>query len=405
MKILSVHNKYQIRGGEDYCHEEECALLRLHGHILDSYEENNNKLVDFTPFKSAQKTIWSQETFNSISNILTTHRYDLVHVHNFFPLVSPSVYYAAYNNGVPIIQTLHNYRLLCPNGLFFRQGKVCEACLGKTLPWPSVLHGCYKEDRLASAAVASMLFTHSLLSTWIDKVDAYIALTEFARQKFISGGLPPEKIFVKPNFVYNDLGSGLGSGNYAIYVGRLSVEKGLDILLDAWTRLSVKLPLKIIGDGPLANVVSQASESNSSIEWLGRKPIQEVYELIGEAKFLIFPSKWYETFGRVAIEAFSKGTPVIASRFGAMAELIDHRRTGLHFTPGDAVDLATQVDWAMSHESELAAMRHAARSEFEQHYTAAANYARLMEIYESAIQAKGTAIPSVPIAQSIGASE
>lgn len=383
MNILTVHNRYQIRGGEDYCYEEEQSMLRLHGHILDNYEENNDKLVNLAPLRSAQKTIWSQETFKLVSEKLTTHRYDLVHVHNFFPLVSPSVYYAACDSGVPVVQTLHNYRLLCPNGLFFRQGKICEDCLGKNLPWPSVLHGCYKENRLASAAVASMLATHHLLSTWIDKVDAYIALTEFARQKFIAGGLPPEKIFVKPNFVYNDLGAGLGSGDYALYVGRLSVEKGLDILIDAWSKLSFKVPLKIVGDGPLQNFVKNTCQQQPNIEYLGHKPLKDVCHLMGEAKFLVFPSKWYEGMPRVILESFSKSTPVICSKLGALGEIIEHGRTGLHFTPGDSGDLANQIEWAVCHERDLVQMRQEARAEFEANYTAQANYPKLIAIYEA----------------------
>ena len=392
MNILTVHNRYKIRGGEDECYEEEVSLLRSHGHSLCCYEENNARLADLEPLKVAQLTVWSEETFSAIQAKLQLKDYNLIHVHNFLPLISPSIYHAASSSGIPIVQTLHNYRLLCPNGLFFRNGHPCEACLGKSFSWPGIIHKCYRNNRLATVTVASMLSTHHILSTWSKKVDAYIALTEFARKKFIQGGIPGEKIFVKPNFVATDTGVGSGVGRYAIYVGRLSAEKGLDILLDAWTKFSIKLPLKIVGEGPLAGMVSQAEQTNSAIEWLGRRSIQEVYDLIGYAKFLVFPSKWYETFGRVAIEAFSKGTPVIASKIGAIEEIIDHQRTGLHFTPGNAEDLARQIDWALSHETELAAMRQAARAEFEAKYTAEANYIRLMEIYNAVTKRSSVAV-------------
>ena len=227
-----------------------------------------------------------------------------------------------------------------------------------------------------------MLTVHRLMQTWMQKVDLYIALTEFARQKFIQGGFPEDKIVVKPNFVNPDPGIGQGSGGYALYVGRLSVEKGLDTLLAAWEKLGKQLPLKIVGDGPLANQVVEATQRLGNVEWLGRKPVQEVYALMGEAKLVIFPSKWYETFGRVAVEAFAKGTPVIAANIGAIAEVVEHGRTGLHFQPGDAVDLATQVEWALSHPSELAQMRREVRAEFENKYTAKQNYRQLMEIYQ-----------------------
>lgn len=209
-------------------------------------------------------------------------------------------------------------------------------------------------------------------------------LTQFARQKFIQGGFPAEKIVVKPNFVHRDPGVGTGSGGYALFVGRLSVEKGLDTLLAAWEELGTQLPLKIVGDGPLADRVIKAAEKLESVEWLGRKSMAEVYNLMGEATVVIFPSKWYETFGRVAVEAFAKGTPVIAANIGAIAELVEDGRTGLHFQPGNAVDLATQVEWALAHPQELATMRQEARKEFETKYTAKENYRQIMEIYNLA---------------------
>lgn len=307
--------------------------------------------------------------------------HDLVHVQNFFPLISPSVYYAAKAEKVPVVQTLHNYRLLCPNGLFFRDGHVCEDCLGKPVPWPGVLHACYRESRTATTAATVMLTTHRIMRTWTEMVDVYIALTEFARQKFVQGGIPAEKIVVKPNFVHSDLGCGEGRGGYALFVGRLSTEKGVDTLLAAWKLLAGQLPLKIVGDGPLSSQVTEAVKKLDCVEWLGRRPVQEVYALMGNAMLLIFPSKWYETFGRVAIEAFAKGTPVIAANIGAITELIEHGRTGFLFCPGDSEDLAAKVKWALAHPRELTQMRREARSEFESKYTAKENYRRLMEIY------------------------
>ncbi|MBW4470748.1 MAG: glycosyltransferase family 4 protein [Stenomitos rutilans HA7619-LM2] len=381
MRILSVHNKYQIRGGEDESREAEERLLRDRGHLVDVYEESNDQVSQMNPVQMAMKTIWSQEAYQMVSKRLKRADYNAIHVQNFFPLISPSVYYAAKAEGVPVVQTLRNYRLLCPNGLFFREGKVCEDCMGKPVPYPAVARGCYRGSRPASTAVTAMITTHRAMSTWTDMVDVYIALTEFARQKFIEGGLPAEKIVVKPNFVYSDSRQGSGQGGYALYVGRLSVEKGLDTLLEAWEKLKHPMPLKIVGDGPLADLVMAASQRSPHIEWLGRKPMSEVYALMGEAQFLVFPSKWYETFGRVAIEAFAKGTPVIASNIGAIAELVDNNRTGLHFHPADSNDLAAKVDWAMTNASKLAQMRKAARAEYEAKYTPSKNYHKLMDIY------------------------
>ncbi len=382
MRILTVHNYYQIRGGEDECYEAEINLLREMGQQVEVYTEANERVASLSNLGLAAKTIWSQEGHQIVSRHLIDHAYNVIHVHNLFPLISPSIYYAAKAKQVPVVQTLHNYRLLCPNALFFRDGQVCESCIGKLVPYPGILHSCYRESQAASAGVAAMLTFHRALRTWTKMVDTYIALTEFARQKFIEGGLPAEKIVVKPNFVHPDPGVGSGQGGYALYVGRLSVEKGLDTLLVAWEHLKQPIPLKIVGDGPLADQVIEATKRLPHVTWLGRKPMPEVHALMGEAMFLIFPSKWYETFGRVAVEAFAKGTPVIAANIGAIAELVDAGRTGLHYQPGDAADLATKVEWALANPAELAQMRQAARAEFEAKYTAEKNYNQLIEIYQ-----------------------
>jgi glycosyltransferase involved in cell wall biosynthesis len=381
MRILVIHNRYQIRGGEDECYEAEVSLLREKGHEVEVYEANNDQVAELGKLRLAADTVWSKKAYQAVEHQLQKQRPDVVHVQNFFPLISPSVYYAAKSQGVPVVQTLHNYRLLCPNALFFRDGKVCEDCLGQIIPYPGVMHGCYRENKVATAGVATMLSVHRAMNTWNTTVNSYITLTEFARQKFIAGGIPAEKIVVKPNFVRPEPEPGNGSGGYALFVGRLSVEKGLDTLLAAWEHLDTQIPLKIVGDGPLADQVVAATKRLPLIEWLGRKPMAQVHELMGEAKFLIFPSKWYETFGRVAIEAFAKGTPVIAANIGAIAELVDSGRTGLHFCPGDATDLADKVKWVLANPEKLAQMRLQARSEFEAKYTADKNYQKLMEIY------------------------
>jgi glycosyltransferase involved in cell wall biosynthesis len=384
MRVLKVHNNYQIRGGEDETSDSETQLLENMGHEVEIYANHNDRVAAMNLASLALTTIWSSEAYTQVQEILKRQTYDAIHVHNFFPLMSPSIYYAAKDAGVPVVQTLHNYRFLCPNALFFRNGQVCEDCLGKSVPLPSLQHNCYRENKAATAVVATMLTVHNFLSTWKEKVDLYIAMTEFARQKFIEGGFPENKIVVKPHFIDPDPGVGSGNGGYALYVGRLSVEKGLDTLLAAWEQLGGKIPLKIIGDGSLSDRVKEAAQKLPGVEWLGRKPVHEVYEIMGEAKVLIFPSKWYETFGRVAIEAFAKGTPVIAANIGAIAELVDPERTGLHFRPGDAQDLAEKVEWIISNPTQVAQMRREARAEFESKYTAKENYQQLLAIYTQA---------------------
>lgn len=381
MRILSIHNAYQIRGGEDVSTEAEQNLLRNYGHTVDVYEESNDKISELGSAQLAMRTLWSQESYNTVRAKLQRQPYDVAHVQNFFPLISPSVYYAAQAEGVPVVQTLRNYRLICPNALFFRDGKVCEDCMGKAIPYPGVVHGCYREDRKASTAVAAMVTSHRAMKTWDKRVDQYVTLTQFARDKMIEGGLPADKIVVKPNFVAPEPKVGSGTGGYALYVGRLSVEKGLGTLLAAWKQLENPIPLKIVGDGPLSTMVTEAAQHQPCIEWLGRRPMSEVHALMGEAQFLIFPSEWYETFGRVAVEAFATGTPVIAAKIGAIAEIVQPGYTGLQFTPGDPADLARQVAYMLAHPDERENMRRNARQEFEAKYTAAANYAQLMAIY------------------------
>jgi glycosyltransferase involved in cell wall biosynthesis len=234
-----------------------------------------------------------------------------------------------------------------------------------------------------------------LLNTWHHAVDQYIALTEFARQKFIQGGLPAHKIIVKPNFIDPDPGVGRGDGNYALFIGRLSVEKGLDTLLEAWKHVGNALPLKIVGDGPLASQVSAATEKLPQVEWLGRMEPPELFQLLGAAKLLIFPSKWYETFGRVVVEAFACGTPVIASNLGAMAELMEHGHTGLLFETGNPEDLAAKVRWLLARPKLMAEMRQAARAEFEAKYTATANYHKLMAIYQPLVRLSSPRVPVI----------
>jgi glycosyltransferase involved in cell wall biosynthesis len=381
--FLSLHTFYRQAGGEDAVFRAEVALLQERGHEVLELTFDNCDLENLPSWRQAGLTLWNQEAYRQVREAIREHRPDLLHVHNTFPLASPAVIHAAKAEGVPVVMTLHNYRLLCVNALFFRRGRVCEDCLGG-LPWRGVLHGCYRESRPASAVVAGMLTLHRALGTW-NLVDRFIALTEFARGKFLEAGFPPEKVVVKPNFVHPDPGPGQGRGGYALFVGRLSPEKGVLTLLEAWRRLGGRVPLRVVGDGPLMPEVSRLAQEVPGVEVLGRKGPEEVYALMGEASFLVFPSEWYETFGRVAIEAFAKGTPVVAARIGAGAEVTDHGRTGLHFRPGDPEDLAAQVEWLLSHPAELSRMRKEARAEYEAKYTAERNYARLMAIYKEAL--------------------
>lgn len=385
MRILSVHNRYLIGGGEDNSTSAENALLEQHGHTVECYTEDNERVAELGVARTAVRTIWSHESYRNIRRLLQRHSFDVVSIQNTFPLISPSVYYAAQAEGVPVVQTLRNYRLLCPNAYLFREEKACESCLGRLFPWPGVQHACYRDSKAGSMVLATMLATHRILGTYHARVDVYVALTEFARRKFIEGGLPADKIVVKPNFVDPDPGVGDGAGGFVLFVGRLSEEKGLSTLLAAWRSLARPLPLKIAGEGPLQGLVERASAEHPAIEYLGRRSSAEVFDLMGQARALVFPSQWYEGMPRTILEAYAKGTPVLASRLGAMETLVEHGRTGRHFEPGDAADLVRQVEWMMSHPAEWQALRQEARRAFEATFTAEANYRRTLEIFERAI--------------------
>jgi glycosyltransferase involved in cell wall biosynthesis len=386
MKVLAVHNRYQQPGGEDQVFLAETALLESYGHRVVRYSTHNDRVEGMNRLALAGSTLWNSSTYQELRALIRQERPHVAHFHNTFPLISPAAYYAAKAEGVPVVQTLHNYRLLCPNALFFRDGRVCEDCMGKVIPWPGVVHKCYRGSRAASGLVAAMLTTHRVLRTWTRMVDVYVALTEFARRKFVEGGLPAGRIMVKPNFVYPNPGPGEGRGGYALFVGRLSPEKGVGTLLAAWERLDRWIPLKVVGDGPLTEQVVEAANRHPYVKYLGYRPAEEVYALMKEASMLVFPSEWYETFGRVVAEAFATATPVIAADIGVVAELVEPGHTGLRFRPGDPEDLAAQVGWFLSHPEEHARMRREARAEFEAKYTAEKNHQMLMEIYESALE-------------------
>jgi len=387
-----VHNRYQQRGGEDESFDGESAVLRSRGHEVFEYIRTNANIQGFkNRVTTALRCTWSISDSTGLRESIRRCRPDLVHVQNFFPQISPAVYYAAKKFDVPVVQSLRNYRILCPNGIFFRQSKPCEDCLGKAFAWPGVVHGCYRESHLGSLAVATMSGVHRLMDTWSAMVDRYICLTEFSRGKFVQAGFPEEKLDVKPNFVSPDPAIGSGAGGYAIFVGRLAAEKGVLTLLDAWRELSEPIPLKIVGDGPLRAKVKEAvAQDPSRFEWLGTLPASEVYKLMGGASFLVFPSEWYETFGRVAIEAFATGTPVIASKIGAIAEIVAHGRTGLHFRPGDPHDLGAVVAGAVRTPDLMRNMREAARAEYVAKYTAGTNYSMLLDIYAGVMRGRVT---------------
>lgn len=378
MRILVVHNAYQQRGGEDTVVAAEVALLRRHGHDVVEYLRHNDEIDQLPSWRVATGTVWAPRAGRDLRHIVRQEPVDIVHCHNTFPLISPSVYWAARREGLPVVQTLHNFRLMCPQAMLLRDAQVCEDCVGH-LPWRSVVHGCYRGSRLQSAAITGMLGAHRALGTYTDKVNAYIALNEFCRRKFIEGGLPAARLFVKPNFVDRPSAPAAGPREGFLYVGRLSAEKGIGVIAGALRQLD-GIELRVAGTGP----ESERLAGLPGVAMLGSLTAEQVDREMLRSQALVMPSVWYENYPRTLVEAFACGLPVIASRIGALAELVSDGETGLLFEPGDPQGLAKSLAWARSHPDEMRSMGLRARTHYERHLGAEQNYALLMDIYARA---------------------
>jgi glycosyltransferase involved in cell wall biosynthesis len=387
VNVLLIHNTYRWRGGEDIVVEQERGILERAGHKVTTYYRSNWEIQEPSVLHQPallSKIIWSRDCRHEVAAVLEREKPDIIHIHNTFLKISPSVYSACADAGIPVIQTLHNYRFLCPAAYFFRHGHVCEECADHGL-WRSVQHGCYRKSRSATAAVAVTLAVHRKLKTLPHAVTRYIANTEFARQKFIAAGFPADRVKVKPNFLYPDPGKHTGRGRYAVFAGRLSPEKGLRRLLEAWAGLQERIPLHIIGDGPLRQAIEKQAAGLPDVRLDGSLTHDETLQMLKSALFLVCPSEWYENFPMVIVEAFACSTPVICPRLGAMQEVVCGGRTGLHFDNGDTKDLIDKVTWAWRNPEKMHLMGEAARQEFETKYTAEQNYNNLMAIYEDAL--------------------
>jgi glycosyltransferase involved in cell wall biosynthesis len=380
-RVLVVHNRYRWRGGEDVVADAELSLLREHGHEVETYCRDNDAIDHMPRVAVAHDTLWSSRTVDDLADRILSFRPDIVHVHNTFPLVSPSLFWVTARKSLPVVQTLHNFRLLCPQAMFLRDNHICEDCLG-TAPWRGVVRRCYHESTAQSAVLAGMLVLHRAIGTYRRKVTRYIALNRFCHDKFGAGGLPAESISIKPNFVDIPPPSEIARSG-GLFVGRLSPEKGIDLMLSALDRLPDTV-IDVIGDGPETAHVQQHPRVRNA----GARTHDDVLARMRSAAYLVMPSIWYETFALVVVEAFACGLPVIASRHGAMQELIEEGRTGLLFTPGSAEDLAKKIAWAERNPAAMRRMGDNARDEYAAKYTPGSNYAQLMAIYRQAIDDK-----------------
>jgi glycosyltransferase involved in cell wall biosynthesis len=378
LRVLVVHNRYRHRGGEDSVAESEIALLRAHGHEVELYTRDSRELEALGPLDASAQALWSRRTAAEIGALCAAFRADLVHAHNTFPLISPSLYWSAFRAGVPVVQTLHNYRLLCVQGMFRLHDRICEDCLGR-VPWRGVARGCYHDSVAQSAALATVVTLHRALGTFRDRVTRYIALTEFSRRKYVQGGLPAARIVVKPNFVDAPPPPDLPRGG-ALFVGRLSAEKGVGTLREALA-LAPRVEVDVIGSGP----EEAALAGQPGVRLHGWRESADVLERMRNAGCLVMPSLWFECFPRVLAEAFACGLPVVASRVGALEELVEHGRTGLLVEPGSARALAAALEWARLHPGAMREMGLNARAQYEERYSPQRNYQQLMDVYAAAI--------------------
>ena len=385
MKVLQVHNRYRKPGGEDTVLANEARLLREHGHQVDLLEAHNN---DDDPvslpakLRLARNTLWSATGADLMAAALQQHRPDVVHVHNTFNQLSPVVLRTAVAQGVPVVQTMHNFRAVCANGLLLRDGQPCELCVTAGR-WHAVQHRCYRGSAAASTVVALSGALHLWAGTFTQRGVRVIALTEFARALFVRSGLAERVLRVKPNFVYPATASGQQRDQRVVFVGRLAAEKGVDLLLEAWRQLApVGWVLELIGQGELR---PSAQSLDASVRCLGWLSPTEVMARIGSARYLVMASRWYEGLPMVLLEAFSAATPIIVPRLGAMAEVVEEGRNGLGFDAGSAASLAGVLGQALAlPPAAWQRLSDGALQSYNALYSPQANHAQLMSIYREA---------------------
>jgi len=384
MKVLIGHNRYRWPGGEEAVVKTESRLLEAAGHPVQVFEADNDKVGrrGLNNIWTAKELFWSTASYRRLREVLRAFKPDIAHFHNIYFSLTPSVYDACRDEGVAVVQSLHNFRMLCANALFFREGRVCEDCISKS-PLEGIAHRCYKGSYLASGAVTALNQYHRWQKTWTQKVDRYITATEFTRGKYVQAGLPAAKIAVKPNVFSPDGDFVKPRGEFALYVGRLSPEKGVRNLIEAWEGLP-HIPLKLVGDGPLMLQLKAEVERMGlrHIEFLGFADAQKYKDCMQGAKFLVIPSACYENFPRITVEAFAFGLPVLASRLGSLQEIVTEGQTGYLFDPTNTEELRAQAQrmWQM----DLGSMSQTVRDVFQQRYSPAINLRQLLDIYTQA---------------------
>ena len=390
MRVLVVHNRYRSAqpSGENAVVEEETALLRAAGVVVDVLSVESDDIAGWPAVKRLTlpgRVVWSREGARTVRRAIAGFRPDVVHFHNTFPLLSPAALRAAHGERVRVVQTLHNFRPLCPAATFLREGRVCEDCLGR-LPVPAVVHGCYRSSRIATLPIAVKDAVHSAIGTWSSAVDTYITPSEFARSRYVKAGWPAERIVVKFNTAPDPGDPRPTYDGGFLCLSRMAPEKGVDVLLDAWGQAfpNGDARLTIIGSGELDAALRARAATLNGVEFTGQLPRERGLEILAASRALVVPSRWYEVFPRIVAEAYALGVPVIASRLGSLAEIIADGETGLHSEPGDATDLARALR-ALHDDRDLAErLGVGARAEYVLNLRPGATPDRLLEIYSGA---------------------
>lgn len=393
MRLLVVHDRYDdaLPNGENAMVRWEVESLARHGVDVDLLETSAGTLREPRWKRGLEHLggVYSIPWRRDVRLAIDARRPDLVHVHNLWPHATPSVYDACRDAGTPVVQSLHNYRMLCIADFLSRDGKACSLCLGRNVAWPGVLHRCVGGSAALSLVKMTAIGVHNLLGTWRRRVDTFIAPGEAMRSTFVRAGLPADRIRIKPSCA-PDRGASDRPRGYFCFAGRLSREKGVDALLDAWSRPGLP-ELRIAGAGPLAPAVVEAARRDPAVRYLGMLSEDGVSQLMGGAIATLIPSAWDEPSPVVMMQSFCAATPVIASDHGRRADSVEHRRTGLVYAADDPAGLRREVEWAASNAAACRAMGDEARRCYERHHTVEASLARLLAIYAETIAGRGSA--------------
>ncbi len=411
MRVLIVHNRYRSAqpSGENAVVDEETRLLRERGVEVEQLTVESDEIANWSRLRQATlpaRVVWSPHGSGLVRDAIDRHQPDLVHFHNTFPLLSPASLWAARRSGRAVVKTLHNFRPLCPAGMLFREGRVCEECLGRA-PLPAVRHGCYRDSRAATLPLVALDGLHGAAGTWRRCVDTFITPSEFTRQKYAQAGWPEHQLVVKYNTAEDQPVRRAGAGEGFVCLARLGAEKGVEVLIEAWRQAfpDGRQRLSVIGSGELEADLRRQAQGVPGIEFCGQLSRDAALDRVRQSRAVVIPSVWYEVFPRTVVEAYSLGVPVIASRLGSLQEVVRDGITGVLFDPGSAADLAAVLTAVATRDELSARLGAQARGHYEALLSPDVTTDRLLQIYQAAALARrGAAEPPTSLApEAVGA--